>query len=176
MDPYIGEIRLLPYPFAPEGWFDCDGRLLETKEHPVLFGLIGTTYGGDGDRTFALPDLRGRVPVHKGPAPGGRSNYLLGQAGGSESVALYASHSPAHSHPAMVTSGTASTGTPGGGVELGAATGEAMYTDDIASVASAPLNPQMISKQGGGRPHDNMMPTLAVRYCIAFTGIRPHEA
>lgn len=174
MDQYIGEIRLLPYTFAPNGWQDCDGSLLSISDNDALFALIGTTYGGDGQNTFAVPDLRGRVPVHAGTGPG-LSTYVLGQMAGSENVTLTADQLGAHTHTMAVTSAPDSTGTPVASVELGALSGDVLYTGDISGVAALPIAGTMIGPAGGNQPHDNTMPTLTVRFCISLVGVYPPQ-
>lgn len=174
MDQFIGEIRLLPYTFAPLDWQDCDGSLLSIASYDALYALIGTTYGGDGQTTFAVPDLRGRLPVHVGTGSG-LSPYTLGQVGGSETVTLNAAQLPAHVHAAMVTSAQATTGTPGPSLELGAISGDTMYTSDIGGLTPYAASTGMIGPSGGGQPHDNTMPTLTVRFCIALNGIWPSQ-
>ncbi|HET6434167.1 MAG TPA: tail fiber protein [Xanthomonadaceae bacterium] len=175
MEPFLGEIRLLPYTFAPVGWLDCDGRVLSIAENDALFALLGTTYGGDGVTTFGLPDLRGRLPVHQGQGPG-LSPYTAGQMAGTETVTLTTAQLPPHTHAAAVTSASASTGTPGGAVQLGATTGETMYTNDISGLPAIQAASAMVGAAGGTQPHDNTMPTLAVRYCIAVEGIYPTQS
>ncbi|MHB1056906.1 MAG: phage tail protein [Rhodanobacter sp.] len=175
MDPYVGEIRLLPYNFAPVGWQDCDGSLLSISENEVLYTLIGTTYGGDGQNTFAVPDMRGRLPIHQGTGIG-LSTYVLGQQAGTESVTLTVGQMPAHTHTMLVTNGAASTSTPAANVELGAISGDALYTSDISGVSSAALAATTVGSAGGSQPHDNTMPTLAVRFCIALNGIWPSQS
>lgn len=174
MDPFIGEIRLLPYNFAPVGWQDCNGALLPISENDALYALIGTTYGGDGVNTFAVPDLRGRVPIHQGTGTG-LSNYVLGQVAGSETVTLTSAQMPAHTHTVMVTSGQAATGMPSGTMEPGAISGDTMYTSDLTGITAFPLINTMIGPAGGNQPHDNTMPTLTVRFCIALNGIWPSQ-
>jgi microcystin-dependent protein len=174
MEPFIGEVRLLPYTFAPLGWQDCDGSLLPISGYETLFTLIGTTYGGDGQNTFAVPDLRGRLPIHTGTGPG-LSSYNLGQLGGSETVTLTSAQLPAHTHTAQVTNAAASTGTPAGNLELGSISGDAMYTSDISNLSPHPAAATMIGATGGNLPHDNTMPTLTVRFCIALNGIWPSQ-
>jgi microcystin-dependent protein len=174
MDQFIGEIRLLPYTFAPLDWQDCDGSLLSIASYDALFALIGTTYGGDGQTTFAVPDLRGRLPVHVGTGSG-LSPYTLGQVGGSESVTLIAAQLPAHAHAAMVTSATATTGTASASSALGAISGDSMYTSDIDGLTPVAAATYMVGPSGGGQPHDNTMPTLTVRFCIALNGIWPSQ-
>lgn len=175
MDPFVGEIRLLPFNFAPVGWHDCDGSLLSIAENEVLYTLIGTTYGGDGQNTFGLPDLRGRLPIHQGTGQG-LSAYVLGQMAGTEAVTLTTAQMPAHTHTAMVTSGTASTSTPSGTVELAAISGDTMYTSDVSGLTAFPLINTMIGPAGGSQPHENTMPTLTVRFCIALNGLWPSQS
>lgn len=175
MQPYVGEIRLLPYNFAPSGWQDCDGSLLPISGNEVLYTLIGTTFGGDGASTFGVPDLRGRLPVHRGSGLG-LSPYVLGQMAGTETVTLLTANLPQHSHTAVVTNGVASTGTPSGTVELGAISGDSMYTSDITGLTPHPAAATMIGVAGGSQPHDNTMPTLTVRFCIALNGIFPSQS
>jgi len=175
MDPFIGEIRLLPYTFAPLGWQDCDGSLLSISENDALFSLIGTTYGGDGQSTFAVPDLRGRLPIHMGTG-NGLGSYVLGQMAGTESVTLTPAQMPAHTHTAAVTSSLANTETPSGSVELGAINGDTMYTSDVTGLNPFAAASNMIGSAGGSQPHDNTMPTLTVRFCIALNGIWPSQS
>lgn len=172
MQPYLGEIRLLPFNFAPAGWQDCDGSLLSIAENEALYVLLGTTYGGDGANTFAVPDLRGRLPVHGGTGPG-LSTYALGQMAGKEAVTLSTANLPAHTHTVQATSGLAGTGTPSGTAELGAISGDTMYTSDITGLTAHPAAATMLSAAGGNQAHDNTMPTLAVRFCIALAGVFP---
>jgi len=173
--PYLGEIRLLPYTFAPAEWADCDGTLLSISNNTALFALIGTTYGGDGVNTFALPDLRGRVPLHQGQGLG-LSVRILGERDGVESVALTANQLPAHTHTFAATNAAASASTPGSSVQLGALSGDVMYTSDITGSASVSPAATMISNVGSSAPHDNTMPTLTVRFCIATQGIFPTQS
>lgn len=170
--PFLGEIRLLPYTFAPRDWADCDGRLLSIAANSALFALLGTTYGGDGSKTFALPDLRGRVPVHQGSGPG-LSPRSIGELGGSEEVTLLAAQMPAHSHAFNATSGSANASTPAANNQLGSVVSDTLYTDDVIGLTGIPTAPTMLTSQGGNQPHTNVMPTLAVRFCIATGGIFP---
>jgi microcystin-dependent protein len=174
MDSFVGEIRLLPYTFAPQGWQDCDGSLLSISENESLFSLIGTTFGGDGQTTFAVPDLRGRLPIHMGSGTG-LGTYNLGQMAGTETVTLNSAQMPAHTHTAMVTNAIASTGTPSGNVELGAISNDTMYTSDITGLTPYSAVSAMIGPTGDNQPHDNTMPTLAVRFCISLYGIWPSQ-
>jgi microcystin-dependent protein len=162
--PYVGEIRMFAGNFAPVGWAICNGSLLPISENPTLFQLIGTTYGGDGQNTFALPDLRSRVPVHAGPG------FALGQPGGVESVTLTASQIPAHGHvPQAAASGNQAS--PANGVWAG--TTSQLYT---AGPIDSPMNPAAVGSSGGSQPHDNMLPFLAVNFIISLFGIFPTQS
>lgn len=175
MEPFLGEIRLLPYTFAPANWLDCDGSLQPISQYEALYTLIGTTYGGDGVSTFGLPDMRGRVPIHRGTGLG-LSPYVLGQVSGSEAVTLLSTQMPAHTHNVLATNAPATTGTPSSGVELAAVSGDGMYTSDISGLTPHPAAANMIGPAGGSQPHDNTMPTLTVRFCIAMAGIWPSQS
>jgi microcystin-dependent protein len=172
-DPFIGEIRLFAGNFAPFGWLFCDGSLLPISEYNVLFALIGTTYGGDGQSTFALPDLRGRVPVHIG----GTQNYQVGERGGAETVTLTGAQIPLHNHAMSSVSAPGTVSTPSASSRLAdmGPTGTvtpAVYKafDGTSQIA---LNAQSIGAAGGSQPHNNIQPTLAVSFIIAFFGIFP---
>jgi len=167
-NPFVGEIRMFGGNFAPLGWAFCDGTLLSISEYEVLFNLIGTTYGGDGQNTFALPDLRGRVPIHQGSNQG--STYVIGQLGGAESVTLTPNQLPAHSHQALVSSSAATSNTPVGNVWANW-TG-AQYSDLGADTT---MNPAAIGPVGGNQPHDNMVPFLAVNFIISLFGVFPSQ-
>jgi microcystin-dependent protein len=165
--PYIGEIRMFAGNFAPAGWALCNGQLLPISENDALFTLIGTTYGGDGQTTFALPDLRGRLPVHQGTGPG-LGSYILGETGGAELVTLTVNQLPAHNHRAQGTSGEADRRNPKGA--LPARPREAAYAD---SGSPASLNASIVSPAGGSQPHSNMQPYLCVHFIISLFGIFP---
>ncbi|WP_426305668.1 phage tail protein [Acidovorax facilis] len=172
MDSYIGDIRLFAGNFAPRGWMLCNGALLSISNYDTLFMLIGTTYGGDGQNTFALPDLRGRVPVGQGIGPG-LSTRVLGQIYGSESVTLLNTQMPQHNHPFNATTATATSARPDG--MLFAQTGaDKLYGP---APASGPQPQTMAANAvlpaGGSQPHDNIMPSMALNYIIAFEGIFP---
>lgn len=173
--PYLGEIRMFGFNRTPQGWQACDGSLLSISENDALFFLIGTTYGGDGQTTFAVPDLRGRLPIHQGQGPG-LSSYIIGEMAGTETVTLTSNQIPAHTHSVMATSAAATTGTPGSSVMPGAVSGDTMYATDITGLTGIPTAPQSISPSGGSQPHENCMPTLTVQYCIATQGIFPQQA
>lgn len=174
--PYVGEIRLFPYNFAPADWLDCNGALLPISGYDTLFALIGTTYGGDGESTFALPNLRGRVPVHQGTATGGTSPRVLGQVFGSDEVTLTVAQMPAHTHAMQATSAAASSLQPTAASLLGAVSGDTMYTADINGVDSRSLSPSMLLPVGNAQPHDNTMPSVTLRYCISLYGIFPSQS
>lgn len=173
-ESFVGEIRLFGFPRVPDGWLACDGSLLPISQYDVLFALIGTTYGGDGVNSFALPDLRGRVPIHQGSGPG-LPSVAIGQRAGTESVTLLTTQLPSHSHPVHATSAAANATMPGPAVQLGALPGSQMYVTDIAGASASMMNPVAVSPTGGSQAHNNLMPTLTVSYCIATSGIFPSQ-
>jgi microcystin-dependent protein len=172
--PYVGEIRLFPYNFAPLGWMDCGGQLLSIAEYEVLYVLLGTTYGGDGVQTFALPDLRGRAPIHQGQGPG-LTNRVLGERAGTETVTLTNAQVPAHTHAIYATTAAATSTTPGPGLLPAAVSGDTFYVNTIAGNNAAAMSAQATTTAGGSQPHENTMPTLTARWCIAFAGIFPSQ-
>lgn len=171
---YVGEIRMFGGNFAPRGWMFCNGQLLPIAQYDVLFSLIGTTYGGNGTSNFALPNLQSRIPVGQGQAPG-LSNYVLGQAAGSEEVAIMVATMPAHSH--LVTATTTSSSPNVSGLVPGQpATGQHFYAAPMQGQPDptpVQLSGSALMSQGSGLPHNNVMPFTAVNYIIAFTGIYP---
>lgn len=175
--PYIGEIRMFAFGTlgAPNNWQACDGSLLSISEYDALFALIGTTYGGDGQTTFAVPDLRGRVPIHQGQGPG-LSNYVIGQRAGTETVTVLPTQMPAHTHALVTTTAAASSVTPGTTLLPGSVSGDNFYVSDITSATAVAMSAQSTSLAGGGQPHENCMPTLTVQFCIATFGIFPSPA
>jgi len=162
--PYVGEIRMFGGNFAPAGWMFCEGQLLPISENETLFQLIGTTYGGDGQSTFALPDLRGRVPIHQG------GGYALAETGGVEEVTLVVNQIPVHSHPLAASSDAATTSNPQGGVAA-APTSIDLYRP--STVPSVSMNLNELTQAGGGQPHSNMQPFLCVSFIISLFGIFP---
>lgn len=163
--PYVGEIRMFAGNFGPAGWMLCEGQLLPISEYETLFQLIGTTYGGDGESTFALPDLRGRIPLHFG------SGFVLAETGGVEEVTLTTSQVPAHSHPFLASSALASTPRASGAVPAQVRPGAPdLYIEDVPSVATAPTS---LSAVGGSQPHTNLQPYLCVNFIISLYGIFP---
>lgn len=174
-DCFIGEIRIFAGNYAPRGWALCNGQLLPLTQNTALYSLLGTTYGGDGKSTFALPNLQGRAPLHPGTGPG-LTQRTLGQAGGSPTVSLLESHLPAHTHTPMGdgNGGTASTGEPTNNV-WGSATsrgGASMYTDNGARL---PMSPYALDPAGGSLPHNNMQPYLGLNFIIALQGVFPQR-
>ncbi|HET8942902.1 MAG TPA: tail fiber protein [Rudaea sp.] len=161
--PYVGEIRMFAGNFAPAGWMFCEGQLLPISENETLFQLIGTTYGGDGQSTFALPDLRGRIPLHQG------NGFILAEIGGAEEVTLTVSQIPAHSHPLVATSSPGSAGAPQGSVLAKTTTGF-LYINEAPTDTMAA---QSISSTGGSQPHNNFQPYLCVDFIISLFGIFP---
>jgi microcystin-dependent protein len=165
--PYVGEIRMFAGNFNPAGWMFCDGALLPISENETLFQLIGTTYGGDGQSTFALPDLRGRLPLHQG------NGFTLAETGGVEEVTLTVSQIPSHAHALLGSTNTASSNSPtsnlGGRVTIA---GVFPYGTDAPF---QPLSPQAISGVGGSQPHTNLQPYLCINYIISLFGIFPSQ-
>lgn len=168
--PYVGEIRMFGGNFAPAGWAFCNGQLLPISENEVLFTLIGTTYGGDGQNTFALPDLRGRLPIHQGTGPG-LSSYVLGQSGGSEEITLTNGQIPTHTHALLGSSGAPTSSNPQGNVTAQPTTFDFYSSDPPTST----MNTSIVSSTGGSQPHDNMMPFLCVSFIISLYGIYPSQ-
>jgi microcystin-dependent protein len=166
--PFLGQIEMFAGNFAPLGWMLCEGQVLPIAENEALFNLIGTTYGGDGVQTFALPDLRGRVIVSAGQGSG-LSSYVIGQTGGAETVTLTPSQLPGHTHPVFADSLSGSSDTPAGLVPADA-------PDGVPSFGANPriaMQGGAVSNAGGGQPHGNVKPHLAIRYIIAVQGIFP---
>lgn len=168
MDPYVGEIRMFAGNFPPLGWEFCNGQLLNISEYDTLFMLLGTTYGGDGQTTFALPNLQGRVLLHQGQNPATHTNYMMGQAAGVESVTLTSNQMPAHTHPPAAAMAATKN-------ELDGAIWAQSAAKQYATTADKTLNPALIGPAGGNQPHDNMMPFLTVSYIIATNGIYPQQ-
>jgi microcystin-dependent protein len=163
--PFIGEIRLVGFNYAPVGWAPCDGRLLPISQYDALFALLGTTYGGDGQTTFALPDLRSRVPLHQG------NGHVLGETAGAETVTLTTDQLPSHGHVPQSNSAGTATG-PAGNVWANSA---ALQFAPSSSPLQ-PMNQGAVGSAGGGQPHDNMPPFQAVNFVIALEGIFPTQS
>jgi microcystin-dependent protein len=163
--PYVGEIRIFAGNFAPAGWMFCEGQLLPISENETLFNLIGTTYGGDGQSTFALPDLRGRLPLHQG------SGFTLAETGGAEAITLTISQIPAHSHAFLGSNATANDPNPSPNT-LGESSAISLYQSGSPATAMAP---QAISTVGGSQPHNNFQPYLCLDFIISLFGIFPSQ-
>lgn len=166
--PYVGEIRIFAGNFAPSGWMFCDGQLMPISENETLFNLIGTTYGGDGQTTFALPDLRGRLPTHQGT--GGGASYTMGQPGGVESVTLTTSHIPVHNHSVPASVNNASTANASGVVAQ-----TPSYTPYFSVAPATAMANNAIGLVGGSQPHTNFQPYLCVNYIISLFGVYPSQ-
>jgi microcystin-dependent protein len=176
--PFIGEIRMFGGNFQPLGWAFCDGRLLAISENDALFQLIGTTYGGDGQSTFALPDLRGRLPVHQGTG-GGLTTRVMGEKSGTEEVTLTLNQLPAHSHTLMASTAAATLPSPAGalpGVVNPTATQYSFYvTPGSSALVQAPMAATSISPIGGSQAHENRMPALNISFIISLFGVFPSQ-
>jgi microcystin-dependent protein len=168
--PYVGEIRIFAGNFPPVGWMFCEGQLLPISENDVLFQLIGTTYGGDGEETFALPNMASRVPVHQGTGPDGVT-YQMGEQFGVESVTLTTQQIPVHAHPALASNTTANNASPQNNLLATPATLR-IYGAPPASTA---LTPNSIQPTGGSQPHENLQPYLCMNYIISLFGLFPSQ-
>jgi microcystin-dependent protein len=168
--PFLGEIRMVPFNFPPKGWALCNGQLLSISQNTALFSLLGTTYGGNGTTTFALPDFRSRVPIHAGQGPG-LSNYTLGEQTGAESVTLTVGQLPAHNHTVNGVAGGGNQASPAGGSPAIESTGTSL--DYSNGVPNSPMNAAMVSATGSNQPHPNIQPVLCVNFVIALVGIFP---
>jgi microcystin-dependent protein len=170
-DQFVAEIRIFPFNFAPKGWAFCNGQLLPISQNTALFSLLGTTYGGDGKSTFALPDLQGSTPMQQGQGSG-LSQRFLGEIGGEQSVTLLVSEIPSHAHNAIAGTGGTASPTPVGNVwASGLKSGPSVYSPSGAN--DTPMSPVATSISGGSLPHNNMMPYLTLNFCIALQGIFP---
>lgn len=167
--PYIGEIRMMANNFPPVGWARCDGSLLPISQYDTLFMLIGTTYGGDGATTFALPDLRGRLPIHQGTGPG-LSTRVIGQVLGTESVTLNTTQIPQHTHALLLSNVAANVSSPANSV-VGNASANLYIRDTITDT----MNTNSLASSGGNQPHENRMPALTVNFVISLFGIFPTQ-
>ena len=180
MEPFIGQIALFPITYAPANWADCDGRLIPIAQNQALYSLIGTAYGGNGTTNFAVPDLRGRAPVCFGVQPGG-GNYLIGQRDGFEGVALTEETIPPHIHRMAATTNDGTANSPGGKLlanVIGGTLNESfsgwIYYQDQPGPGTR-LSDQSVASAGGSKAHNNMQPSLVLRYCISLGGIYPQR-
>jgi microcystin-dependent protein len=170
-DPFLSEIKMMSFNFPPKGWAMCNGQLLPINQNQALFSLLGTTYGGDGRTTFALPNLQGAAPMQWGQGPG-LSNRDLGEVGGTGTVTLAESQIPSHTHQVMG-GGPAETNDPGPNVILGTARGANIYAPPPGPPGLVSMSPQALTSAGGSQPHNNMQPYLTLNFCIAMQGIYP---
>ena len=167
MEPFVGQISLFASEAAPRGWAPCHGQLLSITENQPLFSLLGTTYGGDGQETFALPDLRGRLPMHFG------NEFILAETGGVEEVTLTVQQTPAHTHPMLASQNTGTGSNPGGNVLDQMSGAILMYK---AQPATAALSPKAVGGTGGSQPHTNFQPYLCINFIISLFGIFPTQS
>jgi microcystin-dependent protein len=163
-EPFLSEIRLFSFVFAPQGWAQCNGQFLPINQNQALFSLLGTTYGGNGQTTFALPDLRGRTPIHFG------NGHTLGERAGETAHTLTMNEMPAHIHLAAATPSAASTAVAAGNLLASTAATDPLYADPVDLAA---LAPNSITSVGGSQPHENRQPYLTLNFCIALQGIYP---
>ena len=169
MDPFVAEIRIFPFNFAPKGWAFCDGQILPLSQNTALFSLLGTTYGGDGKSNFALPNMQGNAPMHPGQGPG-LSLHDLGETGGSDTVSLLVSEIPSHSHQLRAdTADPADTNVVSPNASLAVSTGGTLYQTSFTSFMSG----QALAPAGGDQPHNNLQPYLTLNFCIALQGVYP---
>lgn len=180
MDAYLGEIKIWPVPRCPQGWMYCNGATLNIADYQALYAIIGVTYGGDGVKTFALPNLCGRVPIHMGAGPGTNGalptvNHVIGQNGGSTTVTLTAAQMPAHEHIAFGSSLSATTNTPAANTVLGTtASNISPYIKEAAAGKDFAFDAATLTATGGSQPHNNVMPSRTVNYIICVSaGVFP---
>ncbi|ULH17533.1 tail fiber protein (plasmid) [Deinococcus sp. KNUC1210] len=173
MDPFLAEIRVFPFNFAPKGWAMCNGQIMPISQNTALFSLLGTTYGGDGKSTFALPDMQGNVPMMPGQGSG-LSLYDLGQSGGDETVTLLLSELPKHTHSLMADAlDPADLNVPAANRVLAQSQGVFAYQSSTAHVV--PMSPQALMTVGDNQSHSNLMPALVLNFCIALQGVYPQR-
>jgi microcystin-dependent protein len=168
-DPFVAEIRIFPFNFAPKGWAFCNGQILPISQNTALFSLLGTTYGGDGKSTFALPNMQGNAPMHPGQGPG-LSLHDLGETGGSETVSLLESEIPSHAHAWNAVNSDGTSQSPAANLMAGGIGGISAFATPGAIVN---LAFEMIAPAGGDQPHNNMQPYLTLNFCIALQGVFP---
>jgi len=172
-DPFVAEIRIFPFNFAPTGWAMCNGQILPISQNTALFSLLGTTYGGDGKSTFALPNIQNGGAIHQGQGPG-LTDRFLGETGGEETVTLLLTEIPAHFHQfggSVAAGGTSQT--PTGSIWAEAPAGRGGFLNIYGTPANVALNPNCLAITGGGLPHNNLQPYLTLNFCIALQGIFP---
>jgi microcystin-dependent protein len=180
-EPFLGQITVFPYTFPPNGWADCSGQLLPIAQNTALFSLLGVQYGGDGRTTFGLPDLRGRIPLGQGQLTGG-GNYAMGETDGVEAVTLGIPTMPQHTHALNAATASGTTNNPAGMVlatpQVGGGRGPATDKGNIYNPAppTTPLAASSVVPVGGSQPHNNIQPSLVLRYCIALQGVFPSRS
>ncbi|GEJ47108.1 MULTISPECIES: phage tail protein [unclassified Chryseobacterium] len=171
-DPYLGQIAFVPYNFAPKNWAECNGQLLPIAQNQALFALLGTTYGGNGTTTFALPDMRGRVLVHNGQAPGGPTTYTMGQIGGTESVTLTVTQIPPHNHTVNAVTADGNQNSPTNSLPADTKILDKEYSD---AAANTTMKSTMVNNTGGGQPHENRPPFITLKCIISLVGVFPTQ-
>ncbi|WP_347218398.1 tail fiber protein [Chryseobacterium sp.] len=169
-EPFLGQIAFVPYTFAPNGWAECNGQILPIAQNQALFSLLGTTYGGNGTTTFALPDMRGRVLIHSGQSASSGTTYTLGEVGGVEGVTLTVTQMPAHSHSVNAVIAEGNQNVPTGSLPANTKVLDKEYSD---ATADTTMKSSMISNTGGNQPHENRQPFLTLKCIIALNGIFP---
>jgi microcystin-dependent protein len=170
-DPFVAEIRIFPFNFAPKGWAFCDGQILPLSQNTALFSLLGTMYGGDGKSNFALPNFQGNAPMHPGQGPG-LSLHDLGESGGADTVALLESEIPSHRHSLLASDKPGNRAGPASDRSLAQSNGANAYQSD-ATLNIVSMSDQTISPAGGDQPHNNLQPYLTLNFCIALQGVYP---
>jgi microcystin-dependent protein len=172
MDPFVAEIRIFPFDFAPKGWAFCDGQILPLSQNTALFSLLGTTYGGDGKSNFALPDLQGNAPMHPGQGPG-LSLHDLGETGGSDTVSLLEAEIPSHSHTMVSLPAPGNRTAPAGNALARVSGTTGPYLAASPAPALVAMSDSAVAPAGGDQPHNNLQPYLTLNFCIALQGVYP---
>ena len=171
-DPFLGQIAFVPYNFVPKNWAACNGQILSIAQNQALFALLGTTYGGNGTTTFALPDMRGRVLVHEGQAPGGPTTYTMGQTGGAESVTLQVTQIPSHSHTVNAVTAEGNQNSPTNALPADTKALDKEYSDVTANTT---MKSTMVNPTGGGQAHENRPPFITLKCIISLQGVFPSQ-
>jgi microcystin-dependent protein len=172
MDPFVAEIRIFGFNFAPKGWAFCNGQILPLSQNTALFSLLGTTYGGDGKSNFALPNMQGNSPMAPGQGPG-LSLHDLGETGGSDTVSLLQSEMPSHPHSMMAVNLPSDQGAPNSARGIARSVNADAYVAGSPAPAFVQMNANMLTPTGGSQPHNNLMPYLTLNFCIALQGVFP---